>query len=79
MELKIKKIPWPKDFEINTRDFRDGISGITKGKADKVRDNTDRFTAILDYSVTTLNGVLYEMEKLIKQMDPRKIKVNGPR
>ena len=75
MEPKVKRFPWPKDFETNPKDYIDGMSGIAKGKVDKVKDNIDRVIAILEDSVNTLDGVLEDMERLIRRIESKKNKV----
>ena len=36
------------DFETNPKDYIEVKSGFAKGKADKVRDNTDRVLGVLE-------------------------------
>ena len=66
MEPCIKRASWPTDFDTNPKVFIEGKTGFAKTKIEKVRDNTDRVLAVLEDTANTLDGILDEIERLVK-------------
>ena len=74
MEPQIKNVSWPKEFEKNPKDYIKGNSGFTKGIVEKFRDSTDRVLAVLEDAANMVDGVLHEMDRLVRRIEAKKNK-----
>ena len=68
----MKRAPWPTDFDTAPKVFIEGKTEFAKTKIEKVRDNTDRVLAVLEDTANTLDGILDEIERLVKRIEAKK-------